>query len=154
MSRISEIRIKETQLCYIVSIRKTINFMKEYSSFFGESISKVSNYLEKNSVLTSSAAMACFHNMDLEHLDIEVGFYVAHEIPNTENITCKISEPYKVVTTIDMGPYEKQDSTLMEIFEYIKEHNLEMQGPIFYYYLNEPNRKESEYLTQMDISVK
>ena len=34
MARISEIRIKQTAPCYTASVRKTINFMEEYASFF------------------------------------------------------------------------------------------------------------------------
>lgn len=154
MSRISEIRLKETAQCYTVSIRKTISFMNEYSEFFKDALSLVSACLDEHDVLTSSPPVVCFHNMDLEQLDVEVGFHTAQDVTSNETISCKSCQPCKVVTTIDMGPYEKQDPTLMELFDYIKLHDLEMQGPIIYYYLNEPERAESEYLTQMVIPVK
>ncbi len=154
MSRISEIRIKQTYPCYTVSVRGTINFMNEYESFFEEALLSVTNYLDEHHIITSSPAMVCFHNMELENLEIEVGFHITQEIAGNEKIFCRDTESCKVVSTIDKGPYEKQDSTLMELFEFIKRHNLAMQGPIYYYYLNEPNRDESDYLTQMEIPIK
>ena len=154
MSRISEIRIKQTPSCYTVSIRKTINFMKEYASFFGEAVSQIDAFLATRGALTSSPAMSCFHNMELEQLDVEVGYHLAQELPSEGDIRCYCCPSQKIVTTIDMGPYEQQDPTLMELFGYIDTQKLEMQGPIQYYYLNEANRSETEYLTQMAIPVK
>ncbi len=153
MSRISEIRMKQTPQCYTVSIRKTINFMEEYVSFIDEALPLIEAYLASHDVLTSSAPLTYFHNMDLEKLDVEVGYHIAQELPDDGDITCQCCPSRKVVMAIDMGPYEKQDPTLMDLFGYIETQKLTMQGPICYYYLNEPNRPESEYLTQMMIPV-
>lgn len=60
----------------------------------------------------------------------------------------------KVVSAIDLGPYEKQDPTLMDIFEWVKENGYEPQGSIYYYYLNDTERPEAEYLTQMSMPIK
>ncbi len=154
MSRISEIRIKQTPPCYTVSVRKTINFAEEYAAFFEEALSSIDAYLDSHDVLTSSPPLTCFHNMNLEQLDVEVGYHTSRETPNEGKISCQSYEPCMVVSAIDMGPYEQQDPTLMDLFAYIKQHDLEMSGPICYYYLNEPNRPESEYLTQMVIPIK
>lgn len=153
MSRISEIRVKETPASYTVSSRKTINFMEEYGAFFGESLLRIDAHLAACGALTGSPAMACFHNMDLERLDVEVGYHLAREVPDADGIACQSCPACKVVTAIDMGPYEQQDATLMELFGFIEAQKLNMQGPICYCYLNEPDRPESEYLTQMVISV-
>ena len=154
MSRISEIRIKQTPACYTVSVRKTIDFKKEYVSFFDESLALIDACLDRHAVLTSSPPLTYFHNMELAQLDVEIGYHIAQEMPGEGEISCQDCPPRKVISAIDMGPYEDQDSTLMDLFEYIKQNGLEMQGPICYYYLNEPNRPESQYLTQMLIPVK
>ncbi|MEA4823594.1 MAG: GyrI-like domain-containing protein [Clostridiaceae bacterium] len=154
MSRISELRLKQTPACYTVSVRKTINFMEGYAAFFGEALSRIDAHLGACGALTSSPAMACFHNMDLEHLDVEVGYHLAQKVPCEGGVTCQSCPSRKIVTAIDMGLYEQQDATLMDLFGFIEANHLEMQGSICYYYVNEPDRPESEYLTQMVIPVK
>lgn len=153
MARISEIRLKQTPARWTVSVRKTINFMEEYAAFFGDALSRIDAFLSGRGALTGSPAMACFHNMDLEHLDVEVGYHLSQELPGQGDIACQGCPSCRIVTAIDMGPYEQQDPTLMELFGYIEAQKLAMQGPILYYYLNEPDRPESEYLTQMAIPV-
>ena len=153
MARVSEIRQKQTLACWTVSVRKTIRFMDEYAAFFGEALSRIDALLAAHGVCTASSAMACFHNMDLEQLDVEVGYHFAQELPGQGDVVCHSCPSHRIVTAIDRGPYEQQDATLMELFDYIQTQKLTMQGPIYYYYLNEPNRPESEYLTKMAIPV-
>lgn len=154
MARVSEIRLKQIPACWTVSVRKTINFAEEYASFFGEALSRIDAYLLECGALTGSPAMACFHNMNLEQLDVEVGYHLAQKLPGQGEIGCRSCPACKIVTAIDMGAYERQDAMLMELFGYIEAQKLAMQGPILYYYLNEPNRPEREYLTQMVIPVR
>lgn len=98
MSRISEIRIKQTLPSYIVSIRKTINFMEEYSKFFVETMSLVSTYLDEQGVFTSSPSMVCFHNMDFEQLKIRCYFdeiYSRNRVDNSINNLFLILQTWK-----------------------------------------------------------
>ena len=153
MARISEIRLKQTPACWTISARKAINFAEEYAAFFEESLARIDALLAERGVLTGSPAMACFHNMDLERLDVEAGYHLAREVPGQGGVACQSRPACKIVTAIDRGPYEQQDATLMELFGYIEARKLTMRGPIFYYYLNEPNRPQSDYLTEMAIPV-
>ncbi len=100
MSKVSEIRIKQTLPCYTVSIRKTINFMEEYATFFGESISRIDNFLVAHGALTGSHVMSCFHNMDLAHLDVEVGYHLAQELPSEGDVSCRNRPSCKAVTAM------------------------------------------------------
>ena len=128
MSRISEIRIKQTYPCCTVSIRKTIDFMSEYSAFFGEAIGLIGNYLDEIALPACSPAMAVFHNMELEHLDLEVGFQIAKKVPGNEKVSCQVSEACRVVSAIDLGPYEKQNPTLTELFDLLKLRTWKCRG--------------------------
>lgn len=101
-----------------------------------------------------SGPIVCFHNQELETLDVEMGWQIAQKIENKANMLCKMVPTRKVITAIDMGPYEKQDPTLMDIFEWLNDNELEAEGPIFYCYLNDTGRPEAEYLTKMSIPIK
>lgn len=96
--------------------------------------------------------------MNLENLDVEVGFPVAkHTVFNhmdEENeILKKIVPTQKIITAIDLGPYELQDLTLEELFLWAKDRGYELHGDIYYQYLNDLNRPESEYLTKMMLPI-
>ncbi|MCC0632709.1 GyrI-like domain-containing protein [Clostridioides sp. ZZV15-6388] len=158
MARISNITMAEQPEYCILAIRKTIDFMVEFSEFSQQSFRKISNYLEEKGILSAGAPIVCFHNMDLEKLDVEVGFPVTnHSVFNhmdTENeILQKIVPTQKIITAIDLGPYELQDPTLEELFLWAKDRGYELHGDIYYQYLNDLNRPESEYLTKMMLPI-
>lgn len=158
MARISSITLAEQPEYCILAIRKTIDFMVEFSAFSQQSFRKISSYLEERKLLCAGAPIVCFHNMDLDNLDVEVGFPVAnHTVFNymdEENeILKKIVPIQKIITAIDLGPYELQDSTLEELFLWAKDRGYELHGDIYYQYLNDLNRPSSEYLTKMMLPI-
>lgn len=154
MSRISNIEVKQEPAHYTLTVRKTIDFMKEYSDFAEQTLKLTGDYLNEMSVYPMSGPIVCFHNQGLETLDVEMGWQIAQKIDDRDNMICSMIPTRKVVSAIDLGPYEKQDPTLMDIFEWIKENGYEPQGPIYYCYLNDIERAETEYLTQMSMPIK
>ena len=154
MARISSISLKQQPSFYSLTIRKTINFLNEFSDFAGQSFDKITKHLENLNELLGGDPIVCFHNMDLEKLDVEVGFPVANPIEGKDEIISKQIPSQKIITTIDLGPYEKQDPTLEEIFTWIQKNGYEMQGQIYYQYLNDTERSENEFLTKMIIPIK
>ena len=152
MARISEILLLNEIEHYTITKRKKIDFMNEYADFMEKTLKEIDEYLKNNNLFRCSAPMVCFHNMDLENLDIEIGYHIE------SNIGCidfKIKKVHTktVIETIDLGAYEQQDPTLMDMFKWIEDNNYSMNGEIYYYYLNDPNRPESQYLTKMVIPI-
>jgi len=154
MARISSITLKQQPSFCALTIRKTIKFMEEFSAFTGQSFDRIMKYMNSLNILPSDGPIVCFHNMDLENLDVEVGFPVATPVNGKEEITGRTAPSQKVVSAIDLGPYEKQDPTLEELFAWIQNNGYEMQGEIYYQYLNDTERPESELLTKMILPIK
>ncbi|MDL2215459.1 GyrI-like domain-containing protein [Ruminococcaceae bacterium OttesenSCG-928-N02] len=153
MARISNIEIKQEPKHYTLTIRKTIDFMKDYSDFAEQVLALTGSYLSELGVYPISGPVVCFHNQELETLDVEMGWQIAEIIEDKDDMICRLIESRKVVSAIDLGPYESQDPTLMDLFEWMKENGHEPQGPISYCYLNDTQRPEAEYLTQMSIPI-
>lgn len=154
MARISEISLRQKQARYTASVRKTINFFEEYVPFMEEALEQIEKQLESCGFIAGSPPFTCFYNTELEKLDVEVGYHLADMIPEKGGLDVYLLPSLRVLSAIDRGPYKKQDTTLMDLFNFIKTNHYEMQGPIYYYYLNKPDRPESEYLTQMVIPIK
>ncbi len=153
MARISDITVKEQLEYCFVSIRKTIDFANEFASFSGGGFQKIMDYLDSQNILVCDGPIVCFHNMDLERLDVEVGFPVAKSANGDGEIHARMVPVQKVVTAIDLGAYEEQDPTLEDMFSWIQEHGCRPLSVIYYQYLNDTNRPASEYLTKMMIPI-
>ncbi len=154
MARISGVAIKHQPEHHMLTIRKTIDFMKEYSNFMDQTLEAITRYMDTVGIVPSGGPIVCFHNMDLEYLDVEAGWAVATAVAGNDEITANTVCAQKVATAIDQGPYEEQDSTLMDIFAWIEENGYEPQGPIYYHYLNDTDRSPEKFLTQMVLPVK
>lgn len=153
MARISNVEIKQEPKHYTLTIRKTIDFMKDYSDFAEHVLALTGSYLNELGVYPMSGPIVCFHNQELEALDVEMGWQTAEKIEDKDGMICSMIESRKVVSATDLGAYENQDPTLMDLFEWMKENGHEPQGPISYCYLNDTQRPEADYLTQMSIPI-
>ncbi len=154
MARISDVTVKEQPEYHALTIRRTICFMSEFSDFADACFGKILHYLERLGALVSDGPIVCFHNMDLERLDVEVGFPVARAVEGNEEILAIRVPAQKVVTAIDQGAYEEQDPTLADLFSCIQEQGYEPLGDIWYQYLNDTNRPADQYLTKMAVPIR
>ncbi|MDR2855842.1 MAG: GyrI-like domain-containing protein [Methanomicrobiales archaeon] len=154
MTKISNITLTQQPSFHCLTIRKTINFMMEFLDFVSYSFDKIPKHLDSLNELPGDAPIICFHNVDLENLDVEIGFPVATPLSGKDDITAKTIPSLKVVSAIDLGPYEKQEATLEALFTWIQSNGYEMQGEIYYQYLNDTERPENELLTKIIIPIK
>ena len=65
MSRISNIEMKQEPEHYTLTIRKTINFMKDYSDFAMQVLALTGDYLKEIGVYPIGGPVVCFHNQEL-----------------------------------------------------------------------------------------
>ena len=154
MARISDVTVIEQPEYHALTVRGTINFMTEFADFAGGCFEKILTHLKSLGVLVSDGPIVCFHNMDLERLDVEIGFPVARLVEGNKEIQAHTVPAQKVVTAIDQGAYEEQDPTLSDLFSFIQENGYEPLGDIYYQYLNDTNRPASTYLTKMAVPVR
>lgn len=154
MARISKIMLKQLPEMNLLSERKTIGFFKEYAEFMGSVVGDINSLLTENGAFPSSGPIVCFHNIDLEALDVEIGFEVAQEIAPKSQLKYSVLPSRTVAITIDRGPYEQQDPTLEALMKWIPENGYQVAGGIYYHYLNDEEQPQSEYLTEMYIPVK
>lgn len=153
MTRIADIMLKQLPEQPMLTLRKTINFFEDYANFMGEAINSILQLIEENNALPSSGPIVCFHNIDLEKLDVEIGFATPRVFEDKDEIK-SLTQPIRTIAlTIDRGPYEKQDPTLETLMKWISDHGYEAVGGIYYHYLNNEEQSENEYLTEMSIPV-
>jgi effector-binding domain-containing protein len=153
MAIISKINLIEQPERHVLSIRTTINF-NDYANTAEQAYKRIMEYTARNGLLFSSGPFVCYHNTDLENLDVEMGFSVAKPISGNNDITGYTIPVQKAVSGIFLGAYEDTDPLMFEIMQWILEHGYEQQGKIYNYYLNDDNRGASELLTQIVVPIK
>lgn len=154
MARISKIMVKQLPEQHMITVRNTIDFFSQYADFMGDTVGGILSLLEENDVFPASGPIVCFHNMELETLDVEIGFEIAAPIEVVAPMKVMTLPSRTVATTIDRGPYEEQDPTLEALMRWIPENGFVADGGIYYHYLNDEEQPQAEYLTQMLIPVK
>lgn len=153
LARIADITLKDLPERHILSRRDTIDFMQDYAAFVGKALDEAQAYLERTGKAPAGGPLVCFHNTDLAELDVEVGFPVAEPLPGEGGIRGRVLPASRVATTIDQGPYEHQDPTLLALMAWVQERGLQPQGPIWYQYLNDTDRPETQFLTLMEMPL-
>lgn len=153
MAIISKINLLEQPEQNVLSIRTTIHF-NDYPNTAKEAYKKIMKYAELNELLLSGGPYVCYHNADLENLDVEMGFPVAKPVLGNYDIAGYTIPVQKVVTGIFLGAYEDTDPLMYEIMQWIKKHGYEQQGKIYNYYLNDEDRNANELLTQIVVPIK
>lgn len=151
--RIAEVSIRCVPDHYVVTQRKTINFIKEYYKTSQSVLREISEVLENLKVSPLEGSVTFFHNNDLESLDVEIGCRVSGPIQTDGNTLCRYVPEHDEVTTLDLGPYEQQDSTLFDMMQWINDNKITTTGPITYVYLNNSNGNEKNPITKMSIGI-
>ncbi len=153
MPVISGISLFEVPERHILSQRIIINF-GDFPALAEKTYAQIMKFAEANGLLFSGPPFVCYHNEDLENLDVELGFPTANLVDTGHGRLCGRTLPAgKVVSGIYQGPYEETDPLMMSIFEWISKNGYEQQGRIYNYYLNESRRSEDELLTEIVIPV-
>jgi effector-binding domain-containing protein len=150
---ISTINAIEQPEQHVLSIRTTIHF-DDYPRVAGQAYGRIMEYAARNGLLFSSGPFVCYHNADLENLDVEMGFPVAKPVTGEGDIMGHVIPVQKAVSGIFLGAYTDTDPLMMEIIQWIAEHGYEQQGEIYNYYLNDEDRPVGELLTQIVVPIK
>lgn len=153
MPILSKINLVEQPEQHVLSIRKTIHF-NDFPVIAKQTFEEIMAYAVFSHLLLSGGPFVCYHNADLENLDVEMGFPVARSVSGYDPIVGHTIPAQKAVSGIFLGPYSDTDPLMMEIMNWIAEHGYEQKGQIFNYYLNEDDRPAAELLTQIVVPIK
>jgi effector-binding domain-containing protein len=153
MAILSKINLYEQPEQHVLSIRKTIRF-NDFPNIAKQVYEQIDEYTRQKNLLFSDCPFVCYHNSDLENLDVEMGFPVAKPVSGYGEIGGHTFPVQKVVSGIFLGAYEETDPLMLEILQWITTNGYEQLGSIFNYYLNDGDRPASEQLTKIVIPIR
>ena len=91
---------------------------------------------------------AAYHNMDMENLDVEMGFPVSRELPGTGQIQSNVIPAGNYAVCLHTGPYREAEQAYAELTEWVIKNNYEPTGIVYEIYLNDPNETPEDQLQE------
>ncbi|MZP30655.1 AraC family transcriptional regulator [Heliobacterium undosum] len=121
----------------------------------GKAYSEIIAYLNELGEAPADAAFAAYYNMDMENLDVEIGFPVAKPLAGKGDIQAGEIPAGRQVSSLYKGPYSKMEPFYAAMSRWMSENNITPTGVVYEFYYNCPAEvPEEELLTKVAFLVK
>ena len=153
MPRISDIavfqQLEQNTLCIPATAR-----VQDLPKLIGESYAKLARHLESLGALMADVPFVAFHNMDMQRLEVEIGFVVPAPLPGKDDIQPRRIAACKAAVCMYRGPYREVEPVYHEMARWISQQGYQLAGGSYEYYYNSPNVPESDLLTKIVLPLK
>ncbi len=116
----------------------------------GKAYQAIIQYLNELGEQPLDAAFAAYHNMDMEDLDVEMGFPVPKPLAGKGEINAGEIPAGKQASCLYKGPYNQMEPVYNAMTEWINKNGYTPMGVAYEFYYNSPLEvPESELLTKV-----
>ena len=121
----------------------------------GRAYAALAQYLGELGEQPTGAPFVGYYNMDMQDLDIEVGFPVSGTLEGKGEMQPGLIPGGKQAACLHIGPYNAVEPAYNALIEYIGQTGHEATGVAYEFYLNDPNEtSELELQTQIVFPIK
>ncbi len=121
----------------------------------GEAYGKIAGYLAELGERPAGAPFTAYYNMDMQDLDVEVGFPVGKPLTGKDDIQAGQVPGGKLGYALHTGPYSEIAPAYDALTQFVKEQGYEPTGAAYEFYLNDPGETPQEQLqTQIVFPLK
>lgn len=153
MPKMTRIEVLQRSEQPTLGIRVQTN-LKNLPQQIGECYEKLGQYLQELGEYSADIPYVLYHSMDMQHLDVEMGFPVTKVYPEKGDMKPGIIPAGHTIFCVYRGPYTGMTELYQEMMEWIPAHGFEATGKVFEYYYNDPaDFPESELLTKVVMPV-
>lgn len=147
-----EFEVKESQP--VVSIR-TRCAVQDLPQVLGSAYGSIMQYLGEIGTAPAGAPFVGYFNMDMQDLDIEVGFPVTEPVTGNGEVKPGEIPAGPQVACMHIGPYSQCEPAYNALMDWIPANGHTSTGVYYEYYLNNPvDTPESELLTKIVAMLK
>lgn len=129
--------VKEQPAQPTISIRRR-TAVQALPQVFGEVYGAIGQYLAELGEQPAGAPFAAYYNMDMQDLDIEIGFPVSKKLPDRGEIKAGEIPQGEVATCLHIGPYSDIAQAYTALSSWVAENGYEATGVAYEMYLNDP----------------
>lgn len=121
----------------------------------GKAYGKIIQCLDQIGEKPADFPFVAYYNMDMEDLEVEMGFPVAKNLAGKGEIKSGEIPAGKMVSCIYKGPYKEMEPVYNAMTQWINENGYEPTGIAYEFYYNSPLEvPESELLTKVVFPLK
>lgn len=103
-------------------------------------------YLGELGQCPAGAPFAAYYNMDMQDLDVELGFPVPAELPGKDNIKAGHMPGGRWAAVLHTGPFDKVGQAYEALAKWAAEKGYQATGVSYEFYLNDPDQTKPEDL--------
>ena len=137
--------VKEQPHQPTLSIR-TRTSVQELPQVLGQAYGAIAQYLGGLGEQPAGPPFTAYYNMDMQNLEVEIGFPVSKKIAGKDNIQACEMPAGKIATCVHIGPYSDIAPAYAALSEWIKANGYEATGVAYEMYLNDPSQTPPEEL--------
>ncbi|MHB8070540.1 MAG: GyrI-like domain-containing protein [Candidatus Cryosericum sp.] len=146
--------VVETQAQPAVSIR-TVTSVDRLPQEIGKAYGSIITYLTAKGEQPQGPAFVAYYNMDMQKLDVEMGFPVAKEVAGNGEILATYIPAGRRATCMYKGPYKDMAPTYEALTKWMSDNGHVPTGVAYEFYYNSPDQvPESELLTKIEFLLK
>jgi effector-binding domain-containing protein len=146
--------IKEQSVQPVVSVRKRTS-VQNLPQVLGMAFGTIMEHLGSLNENPSGAPFVAYYNMDMQDLDIEIGFPVAHSVNGKGEVRSGQIPAGKYASCLFTGPYSESSPAYEALSAWIRKHGHEATGIAYEFYLNDPQvTQEKDLQTLISLPVR
>lgn len=121
--------------------------VSELPNMMGQVYGEIAGYMGKNGIQFAGPPFAMYYNMDMDNLDVEIGFPVMERIEGEGRVQPGTLPGGKMATAKHSGPYATIETAYNALTAFVKEKGLTAdEGCMYEEYLNSPEDTPPEKL--------
>ena len=127
---------KSDQIALSIRTRSAVG---DLSEVLGAAYCKISQYLVEIGEKPAGPPYVAYFNMDMQDLDIEIGFPVSKKLDGKGNIQCSDIPGGQFAACLFTGPYSEIEAAYTALAEWTKAQGFSSTGTAYEIYLNDPS---------------
>ena len=152
MSHACEVTERPAQPALSIRTRTPV---QDLPQALGQAFGSIAQYLGQSGQQPVGPAFTAYYNMDMQDLDVEIGFPVSGTLPGAGEIQPSEIPGGKAATCLHVGPYSEVGPAYNALTQWIEENGYEATGVAYEMYLNDPSDTPPEELkTQIVFPLK
>lgn len=128
--------------------------VQDLPQLFGKSYGEIMQYLAELGEQPAGMPFAAYYNMDMQNLDVEIGFPVTRKLAGKGNIQPSEFPGGRLATVMHIGPYDQCGPAYEALTNWIKDHGYEATGVAYEVYMDGPDTPPQEIRTQIIYPLK
>ena len=142
-----ELRERQPQPTLVIRTRSSVQDMPQV---LGQAWGAVMQYAGQAGHQPSGAPFVAYHNMDMQDLDLEIGFAFAQKLNGEGEVLAGEIPGGKAAGCVHVGPYDQLPATYSALMKWMEANGHTPCGAAYESYLNDPHNTPPEEL-QTDI---